>query len=74
MKTIAFVLPKAWVNPFGKMPFLRPSKMFLIVKKKVSFLSRASLSLISSLILTENKKMKKIAFLDQGHWLTSLEK
>ena len=56
MKKIAFVLPKAWVNPFGKMSFLRPSKMFLIVKKKVSFLSRASLSLISSLILTENKK------------------
>ena len=56
MKKIAFVLPKAWVNLFGKMPFLRPSKIFVIVKKKASFLSRASLSLMSSLILTENKK------------------
>ena len=40
----------------------------------VSFLSRTSLNLISSPFLTENKSRKKIAFFDQKHRLTPLEK
>ena len=65
MKKIAFFDRKHGLTPLEKCHFLRPSKNFLIVKKKVSFLSRTSLNLISSLFLTENKSRKKIAFFDQ---------
>ena len=41
--------------------------------KKVSFLSKTLLNIISSLILTENNN-KKITFSDQKHGLTPLEK
>ena len=46
--------PKAWVNPFGKMRFLRLRKIDFLWPKKVSFLSRTLLNIISSHILTEN--------------------
>ena len=63
MKKIAFFDRKHGLTPLEKCHFLRPSKNFLIVKKKVSFLSRASLNLISSLFLTENESRKKLDFL-----------
>ena len=43
-------------------------------RKKVSFLSRTLLNIISSLTLTKNKLIKKSAFFDQKHGLTPLEK
>ena len=65
MKKIAFVLPKAWVNPFGKMPFLGLWKSAVLIVKKASFLSRTSLNLISSSLWTENRE-NKIALFDQS--------
>ena len=43
-------------------------------QRKVFFLPRTLLNLVSSLILSENKHMKKLAFLDQKHGLTPLAK
>ena len=54
--------PKAWVNPFGKMQFLRLWKIFFLQSKNVSFLSRTLLNLICSLSLSENKKWKNWHF------------
>ena len=65
--------PKAWVNPFGKMLFLGIERLKFLWPKKVSFLSRTLLNIISSLILTENIKRNN-TFFDQKHGLTSLEK
>ena len=42
--------------------------------KKVSFVSRTVLNIISSLILTENNSRKKTTFFDLKHGLTPLEK
>ena len=42
--------------------------------KKDCFLSRTLLNIISSLIMRENQKRKKITFFDQKHELTPLEK
>ena len=58
----------------GKMRFLTLSKIFIFIVKKVSFLSRTLLYRIFSLILSENKKMKKLPFYDQKHGLTPLKK
>ena len=48
--------------------------MLFLQSKKVSFLSRTSLNLISSPVLTETNQEKKIAFFDQKHGLTPMEK
>ena len=55
------------------MRFLRRGKI-LLWSKKVSFLSRTLLNLISSPFLTENKKRKKIKFFYQKSGLTPFEK
>ena len=47
------------------MPFFGPENVVFIVKK-VSFLSRTLLYLVSSLILTEKKIMKNLAFLSKS--------
>ena len=67
------IRPKAWVNPFERVQFWNFIK-FCLYSQKVFFLSRTLLNLISILILTETKKLIKIAFFDQEHGLTSLEK
>ena len=51
----------------GKIRFLGLSKVFVFIVKKIFFLSKTLLYLISSLILSENKKMKKLPFYDQKH-------
>ena len=43
-------------------------------QKKVSFLPGTLLNLISSLVLSDNKKMKKLAFFNQKYGLIPLEK
>ena len=58
--------PKAWVNPFKKMRFLGLRKIDFLWPKKVSFLSRTLLNIISSLILTENNSRKKLHFLTKS--------
>ena len=47
--------------------------MLFLWSKKVSFLSRTLLNLVSSLILTE-KNHEKIGIFEQKHGLTPLEK
>ena len=56
------------------MLFLGLWKIEFLWPKKVSFLSTTFLNIISSLILTENKKKKKNTLFDQKHGLTPLEK
>ena len=56
------------------MRFLGLRKIDFLWAKKVSFLSRTLLNIISSLILTENNSRKKTTFFDQNHGLTRLEK
>ena len=69
-KKIPFFDQKHGLTPFGKVRFLG-----LYSQKEFLFSSRTSLNLISSLMLAENKKMKKkIAFFDHEHGLTSLQK
>ena len=48
--------------------------MLFLQSKKVSFLSRTLLNLVSRLILTEKKNNEKIGIFEQKHGLTSLEK
>ena len=50
MKTKAFFLPKAWVNPLWKNAIFETFEA-----EKVSFLSRTLLNLVFSLILAEKK-------------------
>ena len=54
--------------------FERLKRLNFLWPKKVSFLSRTLLNIISSLILTENNSRKKTTFFDQKHGLTPLEK
>ena len=62
--------PKAWVNPFGKMPFLR---LWIFFKKKfVFYLKHHSTSF---LVLFDRKQIKKKnMFFDQKQGLNTLEK
>ena len=62
--------------PLEKYDFWDFEKFWLYSQKEFIFSSRTSWNLISSLMLTENKKWKKkkTAFFDQEHGLTSLEK
>ena len=67
--------PKAWVlTPLEKCDFWDFERLHFLGPKKVSFLSRTLLNIISSLILTENNSRKKTTFFDQKHGLTPLEK
>ena len=63
---IGIFLPIAWVNPFGKMGFLRLWKIWFLYSKKVSFLFRTLLNLISSLILTNTKIRENWHFLTKS--------
>ena len=71
---MSFFDQKHGLTHLEKYNFLGLSKLLFLYSKKVSFLSGTFLNLISSLILSENKKMKKLAFLDQNYGLTPLEK
>ena len=66
MKKMAFFCSEAWVNPFGKMRFMGLAKIFVIIVKKVSFFFKKSLSIFSSLILTNLNKEKFGIFWPKG--------
>ena len=56
------------------MQVLGLKKIDFLWPKKVSFLFRTLLNIISSLILTENNSRKKNIFFDQKHGLTPSKK
>ena len=65
---------KAWVNPFGRMPFLRLWKVFVFIVKK-SFLSIQNIIKPYFMFFFDRKQIKKkIACFDQKHGLIPLEK
>ena len=74
MKKLAFFDQKHGLTPLRKCDFSDFKKIFFHSQKKVSFLSRSLFILISSYILSIKKTMKKLAFFDQKHKLTPLEK
>ena len=56
------VLAKPWVNPFEKCDFWDFKGMKFLLPKKVSFVSKILLNIISTHILTERKERKKFHF------------
>ena len=72
-KKIAFFLPKAWVNPFGKMSFFRRWKIFVLIVKK-SFFSIQNIIKPYFMFFFDGKQIKKtITCFDQKHGLIPLE-
>ena len=65
---------KHGLTPLEKCDFWDFERLNFLWPKKVSFLSRTLLNIISGLILTENNSRKKTTFFDQKHGLTPLEK
>ena len=72
-KNLEFFDQKHVLTPLGNCDFW-DFKKFLLLLKKVSFLSRTLLNLFSSLVLTKTKERKNWHFFAQKHGLTPLEK
>ena len=73
-KKTTFFDQKHGLTPLEKCDFWDLKRLNFLWPKKVSFLSRTLLNIISSLILTENNSRKKTTFFHQKHGLTPLEK
>ena len=73
-KAIAFFVQKHGLTPLEKYDFSDFEKYFLYSQKKVCFLSKTSLHLTCSPFFDEKQIKLKLAFFDQKHGLTSLEK
>ena len=73
MKKNSIFWPKAWVNPFGKMPVLRRWKIFFNSQKKFVFCLKHHST--PFLVLFDRKQVKKKnIYFDQKQGLTPLEK
>ena len=65
-KKITFFDQKRGLTPLEKCDFWVFERLNFLWPKKVSFLSRTLLNIISSLILRENKQRKKLQFLTKA--------
>ena len=66
MKKLAFFDQKHGLTPLEKCDFWDFERLNFLWPKKVSFLSRTLLNIISSLILIENNSRKKLHFLTKS--------
>ena len=66
MKKLAFFDQKHGLTPLEKCDFWDFERLNFLWPKKVSFLSRTLLNIISSLILTKNKLIKRVHFLTKS--------
>ena len=66
--------PKPWVNPFEKMSIFRIVELLVFIAKKGVFSFQ---NIVKNIFLTNiavNQRLDKWPYLDQHHWLTTLEK
>ena len=75
VRKMPILIPKSWVNPFGKMSIFFDYLNFFVLKPRKAFFS--FWNIVKTFfwpILPKKKKLEKWPFLDQNHGLTPLEK
>ena len=71
---MAIFAPKPWVNPLGKMSIFGLFELLVFTAKKGVFSFYNIVKDIFLPYIALKKKLEKWPFLNQNHWLTSLEK